>query len=576
MAKKKLTAEEKFALERKKWQQQEAKRRSKKKTKVDTTSLAAKAIAVVLAVAVLAGLGAIFLKPELTGLPARVMPAYKVGSQTVFGPEWAFYYYETYYNQAYMADQYSQMYGQNILGLDVTMSPFGQSSPYKRPGAEEGAEDEYYDWEIYLANITNAALKTELALYQEAKKAKVALSEEAAKEIDEGMESLRTTASSNNLGLSVFLRLNYTPGITQRSYRKIQERRAIVEAFEERKREEFRTAYTDEMLQAEYDEDPSAYNMLDLRYYYFTKELLSPEEDESEEALQKRQEEADARVKSTADQFLAAVSDEASFLKAAGEAVDKEALPDYDAESATALNRYRKEENKLSEWAFDAARKAGDKAVIDDEGYFYAVLMTKEQYVLNTVDYYFLPMQHEADAEGAVSDEAKQKTLADTEALLAEYEALGSSAEAFDQLYREQVVAQHTEHEGHEEHEFDELSALLEKASPNENVAVVESWIFSGDRKEGDIEIIEFPAGDSTPGGYALVLFGKNNAEDLIWKNELADSHVSEDYDSYTEELTKEYATVPHGWGLQAARKTAERMILSYIESKNAQTDISF
>ncbi|MDR2525398.1 MAG: hypothetical protein LBC83_04285 [Oscillospiraceae bacterium] len=109
MAKDKLGKEAqeraKLAKDREKWRKEEAKRRTKKKAGV-TNETGAKiikiisiAIAAALVIALGIGLGA------HAGLPQILLPAAKVGDNTIHAPEWAYYFYNAFAEQYNYAKQ---------------------------------------------------------------------------------------------------------------------------------------------------------------------------------------------------------------------------------------------------------------------------------------------------------------------------------------------------------------------------------------------------------------------------------------------------------------------------------------
>jgi hypothetical protein len=559
MAKKQLDKEAQFEQERKKWQKQEAKKRAKKKNKVDSTAIVVKVVSVLVAAAVVLGIGAIYL-PAL-GIPMRFFPAVSVGGECVAAPEWAFYFYSQYRNTASQADYYAQMYGSDVMGLDTSKSIWGQKS------SQQDDKGNLLNWETVLQQQTNEMLTNLLTLAQEAAKAKVTLDSEDKKEINDQMEEMRVSASSNSMGLGAFLRANYLPGITERRYRSILERETIVGKYEEQKREELRGKYTDALLQEEYDAAPADFNVASLRAFPFAKDVLTAKDGETDEALKVRQDEANAAVKKKANDFLAKLSDEASFLKAADESADKESTPDYDAATATARFRTKKADLQSSygdayaDWVFDTVRKAGDFAVVESDSSYYVLFLTQTQYAVTTVDYFSFAFDFPANDDGSeLTDEQKAQTKELADKMVASWKENGANEDAFVTLVEAKEAEAAVEGESAEEEAAETIAGKTEKAAPGAAEAALENWIFDRGRKALDFAVIE------TSTGYTVVLFSKNNSGDPVWRTELADTHVNEDYEAYLTEAKKQYPFAEK-FGIKSAVKASQKLCDTYAES---------
>ncbi|MDR2687316.1 MAG: hypothetical protein LBB75_06145 [Oscillospiraceae bacterium] len=548
-----MKEKEQFERERKKWKQQESRKRVKKSSKKDRGPALFKIVAIVLAVAVVLGLGSIYAGSY--GVPGRFLPALTVGGQNIDAPVWAFNFLFAY--------QQLYQYG-SFLGMKTDVSIFEQPelSPYTRGEAEDSPR---MAWDEYFSKQVNVSLQNEFALYAEANKAGFELDQEAQASLEEMMAQLKTQASAAAMSPAAYLHHQYTAGLTQKKYRQLQERLRVVQGFSDQKQEEFRANHPEEELQAAYDKDPSAYNQVDFRSYTLAKEKLTANEGESAEALAVRQAAADEAVKKKAEDFLR--GGEEGFLAAAQAEYDAQHVPEegeeadqengYDAGAATLSLRKKLadiatpygEENAA--WFFGAARKAGDATTWETDSSVYVAYLVRPAYAQTTVDFYAIDVaieepapveegEEEPEDKPTPQEEAKQKA----DKLLAEWRANGGTKEAFAALQGK--------------------PALSEKVKPGDYPAL-DSWLFDPARKAGDATVIE------SSEGYTVVYLSSQNAGDYVWRTEIAGQLVSDDYDAYLKELQGQYPLGYHGVGMRYARKAARAMCDAHMEQAKSQ-----
>ena len=554
--KERLKEKDKFERERKKWKKQESKKRTKKSRKVDSGSVLFKTLAVVLAVAVVLGLGSIYAGSY--NIPGRFMPALTVGEANVDAPAWAFSFYFAY-RQMYQYGMY--------LGLDTSISAFGQPSPYSTNGEEDGPK---MTWDEYFRKQVNSSLQNEFALYSEAQKAGFKLDKAAQDELTALMEDLKTQATSSAMSESAYLRHSYSAGLTKAKYRNLQERMLVVQGFTDQKKAEFRTNHGEAELKAEYEKDPSLFKQVDYRVYTFAKEALTANEGENADALAARQKEADAAAKKSAEDFLAKAGTQESFIAAAkaqydekhqheeGEEVDH--AHDYDADASTLSLRKKLadlsnayEDEKFAAWFFEGARKAGDTTLCETDKNIYVVLMTRTAYEQTTVNFYTINVAA-AEIEGEPAEgvpSADEQAWDRAQSLMEKWHDRGATEEAFAALVKAQP--------GADEEPEDAKPGLTEKAAPGTHTEL-DGWLFNPARKAGDAEVV------STESGYTVIYLASQNTTDFVWKTEIANSFADEDYSAYVTELKKEYPLGHHGIGMRFAIKDAQKMCDAYME----------
>jgi len=560
--KERLKEKQKFERERQQWKKQEARQRTKKTKKKERGPALFKLVAILAAAALVLGVVSIYAGSY--NIPGRYFPALTVGTQNIPVPVWALNFsnlYRSYY-------QYG-MY----LGLDTNSSLFGQR-------AQDGRT-----WEETFRDQVHQSLQNELALYTEAKKAGLQLSETDRANLDEAMKEIEQIAVMSAMSVGAYLRNQYTPGITKKVFRELEERKLVVNAFVEQKQEEFRALHPMEELQAKYDEDPAAYNQVDYRLYRFAVEPVEAVEGDTEEAVLARQEEASQAALAKAQDFLREGGTDAGFAAAAqalydaehqhGEDEELDHAHDYDAEAATLMLRKRRAEiagthddEEFAAWFFDAARKAGDTTAREIGSDVYAALLLRAPYAQTTVDFYTInvdipehshaPGEEHSDDEPTPQEQAKEAA----DGLLAKWQENGGTREAFAELADEQLSLFEAQAG---------FSGLSEGVAPGDtNVLELDTWLFDAARKAGDAAVIE--ASDS----YKVVYLVQENADVLAWHSEISDEFVEADYIEYVEGLHEEYPLGYHGIGMRFALATAKAMCDEFMEYMKQQNNMSY
>ncbi len=489
--------------------------------------------------------------------------AFTIGEDKVSVAEYGYMYYMQYQQIVNNAQQSESQYGYNIYGFDYTKSPEEQDYP----GSAEG---ETQTWAEYITDATVDYMQEFYALYNTAVAEGYETTDEDLEDIEESLNTMRETAANAGgtgegaiqLSLNSYLKLYYGDGINANFLRNLMKKELIVQRFSEDKQKSFEDKYTDEVVDKQYNEDPSKYNVVDLRIFEFANETLTAEDGETEDALKARQEKANAEQKAKAEALLANVTDEASFNVAAeeyihaddenAEATEETAAEatEETAEEATEETEEEAEEahdhdeqtksygttkasltnvsEEFANWAFDAARKAGDKKVITTDNASYAVYLVKPSYAQDCVDVRHILF---TTVDTSTGEELDAETVADKKALaesvLADWNASDKTEDAFAKLANE-----HTEDPGSSTN-----GGLYEKVYPGQMVDSFDNWIFDESRKVGDVEIIE------SDYGYHIMYFVGN--KDFSYRSTIRTSNTQDDYSSWLEaELEKEYVAV--------------------------------
>ena len=486
--------------------------------------IAKKVVAIVLVVAIVGGIGWALI--DNLGVVEKYTTALKVGDTKISTAEFNYYYSMQYQQTSYMQDYYQQNMGYD-MGYDVSAAPDEQKT--------KDADGKEITWAEQFKTAAAEQAQFIIANYNEAVKAGLTLTDDEKKEIDETIENYRTNAAQNNYSLNAYLRDSFGGGFTEKVFRKQLEMETLAQNFYNDKQSELLTAVSDEEIQAEYDKNTKEYNYADVTYYTFAFETLKAEEGETDEALKARQKEANDKVTAEAKAIYDGSTDKESFVKAVRDYKNKDA----DAEKAAAdtadytTNSVAATHSSLvtaiseggADWAFDAARKAGDKTLITGDKATYIIMVDKAAYVMNSVDVRHCLIQFDAKDEKNVTDEEKQEAYNTAKKLYDEWLAGEKTEATF-----KQMAIDNTQDDGSKEN-----GGLYQGIRISDSyVEAFEKWCFDDTRKTGDSGIIE------TEHGYHIMYFVKDNTEDLDWKNTIRTTMGEEDFTEFNDKLVAE------------------------------------
>jgi len=579
--KQRLKEKERFERERRKWKYQSTKQGGRKKAaKVDATAIVIKTIAIAVAAALVLGFAWVYSSNY--SFPSRYFPVLTVGSQTVREPEWAFYFYNQYNQQANQSAQYGQM--ASMFGLvSLEESVFGQVKGPAFGQEEEGAEPT--TWDKYIHEETNKAMHSLLAIYEQALKDGEKLNLEDRAEIKDHMQTMAESAKEQAMSMNAYLRLVYTPGLTEKKYRAMLERDYIIMAYEQRKNDEFSKRYSKAELREAYEENAELYDFVDYLALPFDKQRLTAEEGEDQAALDIRQAQADAETKARAQAFLAGAGNEQAFMSAA-EAMERAAFEaaevehehgedeephEFSFDPGSVLNRYMRmsaiwesfgvtEDEELegdgaeaAEWLFTA--QAGAVRLVETANQFIAVCLARPAYQVLTREFYMIPVnKDEYDGDAAAAGEAAAEILAAWK----EGDAnLTSFKELADIYIDEETKAQNRTSE----------PGQVEKAIPGYSDVALDDWVF-GVRKAGDTDVVDVAQGS------AVVYYVQESKDEYSWLVELTQQNAQRDYEEYSEQLLEEYHIKEKKLGTWFALRTSKRLCDSlriYINRAMAQ-----
>lgn len=480
-----------------------------------------KVVAIVLAVAIVGGIA--WKIVDSLGVIEKAVTAVNIGNDKITAAQFNYYYTAQYQQMAYYADAYAQQ-GMS-MGFDTSIAPDEQESTQKD---EEGNA---LTWdEVFKDSAVNYA-QFVYAYYNEAVKAGYKLTDDEKAEINETIESYRDEAATNNYSLNAYLRESFGGGFNEKSFRKQLEMETIAQNYYEDKTSELNTNISDTDIKAEYDANRKEYDYADVRYYSFAFTTLTLNDGETDDALKERQKAANAKVEADAKAIFDKLTDEASFQAAItaykNEGKEKPTDDDYTtlSEITTYSSLHASTDKAVADWAFDAARKAGDKNLIVGDKAVYIVYTVKPLYSMNSVDVRHCLVEFEAEDAENVTDKEKEAAQTKAKALLDEWLAGDKTEESFAEMVKNNTADTASA----------ETGGLYEGIRTTDNyVASFEEWSFDDARKAGDYGIVE------TEYGYHIMYFVSDNTDDLDWKDAIRTAKGAEALETYETELLKE------------------------------------
>lgn len=428
------------------------------------------------------------------GLPAMVLSAGKIAGTDIKVDEFNYHFSEIF-------STYSQ-YG--IIPEDVDFD-----SVYDPTTGKTYRE---FLYEQTAAKIQNIILLNEAAKKDGFKPQSVD------RQVDAYIESIREYAKTYNRTADQVLTSRYGRGATVRSVMQYMSRELAAQEYSNYLRQTKFVLTQDDML-AMYDAAPSDYNKASFHLYFFPGSSDATATDEEKAA-------ALAQAKETAQGVIAAATDPKAFRDACKEAAGDmaETLFVDDADPTLQENITKSEvmtqNEALAEFLFSADRVEGDKTSIETEQGVYVVYFLSTQLdeipvatyrslsiPLNTkIDATAEEIQAELDAAKQTADGYMTKVTDENSfvSLVKKYADINSASAGG---YQDGVTA----------------DSLVSEETTEENAAL-SAWLFSDDRKAGDMTII--------PGTYSVTLyyFVQTLPE---WQATLMQTHINTSYNAW-------------------------------------------
>ena len=463
-----------------------AKQNSKKSASGGSSSkIITAAVAAVVVIAIVAGI--IFTGAGFSILSStRLFPVATIGDTKVTPGQFSYYYTRAYNAVAEEA---------STNGFDTSIAPDEQYT------TNEDGEEVLWS-EVITENALSVAQQT-VAYYNAALEAGITISEDQEEELKTTINEYKTQAQSSGVSFNAYLKSQYGPGFNEKEFTEQLRMEIITQNFGDDKIDEITNSISDEEITKEYKANQKKYDYSDIRFYTVSIKKLSKNEGETDDAFNARQAEETKKATATANEILANITDDNSFI----EAVKTQNKTETDQTRKIIAATYETLVSSVSEdgaeWVYDAARKAGDKTVITGESAAYIIYCIKPAYTDNSVSVRHCLIQFEAEDENNVTDDEKKAAYKKASDLLA---GLGEN------FTEDDFAAMATENTA--DTSSASTGGLYENMRiSNSFVEPFETWSFDPARKAGDTGIIE------TEYGYHIMYFVSDNTDDLDWKN---------------------------------------------------------
>lgn len=532
------------------------------------------------------------------GVPQKMMPALTVGDRTYSVAEYSYYYtsvFQTYANS------------QNSLGLAMIDTS-------KDPAAQTTTDDDGNTITVdeIIRNTVKENLETSDYYLKKAKEEGVTLSDESKASIDSTISELESYAKQYGYSASRYISVLYGKGLNLKKFRSLLEDQYLVSQYMTDVNADIYDAISDEDIEAKYAEDPSAYQLVDIRLLgkAIPKEETETTDATDTDAAESTSNAALEELQATADEMLGKITDEASFIELAKEYCDEGDKETFESETASLVKGLKKSivssniGSDLADWLYDGARVTGDKRTYATSDYVYVLYLIKPAYrsedklvsarhILISFDSVksTLEAQTETDEDATATDAALDDTaIATVEAsdgTKVTNEGTGYSSEVVLKTYEQAKEVLDLYNNGEKTEES--FAALAEQYSADtgsvgENatngggglykdiekgqmVAPFENWVYDESRQPGDTGIV------MTNYGYHVMYF-VSKADEPSWKadirNSIGEGLVASATDALKEEIgdiTTEKAFYNFAW--KSALKNINKLYISSNSSNS-------
>ncbi|MCD7774385.1 MAG: hypothetical protein LUH40_02230, partial [Clostridiales bacterium] len=236
--------------------------------------VASKVCRIVVTVVVIVALVGVSL--NFFGIPQKVLKAVTIDGESYSMSELSCYFmlaYNNVYSYAYSYDSnYGDGYGLMLTGFDITLSPDDQTTT--------NDDGETVTWSEYFMEEAIEQMAAVKRYYALAIESGIELSDEDLEEIEESMDSFRD-ASRSGYSVSRYISKIYGKGVNESLMEKVITEQQYVSVYQEQRQAEIEAGIGEDEINAVYAEDPTAYDVVDFRW--FTIDVEEEEEDETSE-----------------------------------------------------------------------------------------------------------------------------------------------------------------------------------------------------------------------------------------------------------------------------------------------------
>lgn len=269
---------------------------------------------------------------------------------------------------------------------------------------DDGKEEITYD--VYINRSVIETFERTAYYLAKADEMGITLNAENQATIEDTIEQYKSSADNYQVSINYLLSKTYGKGVTKKTLEKVLKDQYLVQQVVENIEEGCKSEITDAQIEETYNADPDAYNVVDIRL--FGLELTSESSDDSSteaeteatddaeasddaetaETEEATAEEKNAEVRTKCEEYLAKITDEASFAELAKEYCKEDDAETYESDAATKVMNLQKETvsknigSDFAEWLFDSERQTGDKRIVETDNYSYVVYVTNPAHKL--------------------------------------------------------------------------------------------------------------------------------------------------------------------------------------------------
>ncbi len=431
-----------------------------------------------------------------SGIIQRNQTAVTIDGEKYNVAETSYYYSQVYQN-------YASFYSQ--LGMD----PSGlKSQPY-------GDDGTTYDDFFKQSAVDN--MKYIHAAVKAAGEANMTLDSDDEAVVKQNVDSVKSAAAAAGYGYSSYLKALYGSTMTSSVFESCLRDQILASKYADKYSED-NFVYTEDEIQAYYEEHKDTYDVVDAAYVTVSgaPEAKTDDEGNAIEATEEEKTAAMEAAKAAADEILAAYKDGGNLEQLAA---------DHDA---TYSDVTPGASSVCGQWLFDQARKSGDADVIEDASgsrYYVAVFNSRERnealdynvrHILVTAANLDLP-------EGETATE--EQLTAKAQEILAGWDG---TEEGFAKLAEEYSQDGGSNTNG----------GLYEDVPKGQMVAPFEDWCYEAGRKAGDTGVVYY----SGTGAHVMYFVGYGDTQ--YWhygcENALRSNDQSEWQTQMTDSVTAE------------------------------------
>lgn len=479
-------------------------RRRKKITKIISTILT-----IVIVVGILSTI--VYNTIANTGYFLRNTVAMSTKNFEVDNAMMAYYIQNEFYSFADVNKNYLSMYG-----LDTTKSLKSQ----------KWGEQTWFD---YFLSTTKEQVEDILLSAEKAKEAGKTVSEEAIKNIDNSINSMKDYAKQNNMSFKAYLSEIFATGVNEADIRRAMELSSLASEYYTDFSDKL--TYNDEQLKDYFDKNKHEFIKAD--YLSFT---FSSQEKDLETAKAESKAYADKlsackspeEFKSTLEALLTDHYTKVNTnedKEAAKEEIKTSVESDMNALEGTDFYPEKEEQTAVEKWMFADATVANStyvEAPAEGKTAYTTYMLVKPMYY---DDYNTVNVRHILFSATASDEEALKTAKEKADKVLSDYNAGEKTAAAFEELAKKNSEDSNVSTNG----------GLYEGVTKDTSSYPQEfiNWSFDANRKPGDVGVIK------TDSGYHVMYF--ESVGDIVWKSKAETGHKNDDWESHLEETLKTY-----------------------------------